>query len=426
MQNLLKPNKKNIVILGAGFCGIQAAKKLAKKLNGNKEYRVVLVDRRNMHVYNGDLYEISTAYNERITNACMNQLKDAVTISLKKTLRGLHVLHIKDTILKIDHQTKKISLGKSGSVNYEYLVVALGSVTNFYNIPGLEEHSFPLKTVENALAINCHLDQFFRERWEKKQHHKVHIAIGGGGLTGVEFACELVGSTKHLAKKYQFKREDVTISIIQGNDEFVGLGKKVSDITIKRFKKLGIQPITNAHIAGYDGKTLTICNKEGVCKRNLEADILVWTGGVKPNPLLLDFQILDTSGCMETNQTLESPHYPKVYAGGDCAAVFDSKHHQMVPKIAQLAIQQGRLIAHNICADINNKNQRAYKPLFKGYIVPLGGTYFVYHNGNITFAGIIPYIMRRYVDFTYFTQLLPFGAAVKKWFTTENIFLQND
>ncbi|MCC7196584.1 FAD-dependent oxidoreductase [Candidatus Peregrinibacteria bacterium] len=427
MLSKIKTNKKNIVILGAGFTGLRAAKQLASRLRFNKEYQIILVDRRNIHVYNGDLYEISTAYNEKMTQACQTKLQDAVTITMKRALKGLPVVHAQSTAKSIDPKNKTVTLSKYGEIPYEYLVMALGSVTNYYNIPGLAENSFPLKTVENALAINCHLDQMFRERYEKKDTHKVHIAVGGGGYTGAEFACELVGCIKKLGHKYHFNPEkDVEISIIQGSDEFVGLGKKVSDITIKRFKQLRIKPITNTRISGYNGKTLKTIDKKGVPHPDIHTDMLVWTGGIMVNPLLKSFPVLHESGGLETYSTLESPHYPKVYAGGDNATIFDPKRHNLVPKIAQLAIQQGRLIGENIYADIIGKKQKEYHPVFKGYIVPLGGTYFVYSRGMVTFAGIIPYMMRRYVDFHYFASWMPFGAAIKKWMHTENIFLQND
>lgn len=426
MHQKIKKNKKNILILGGGFCGLRVAKHLAKKLRFHKEYQIILIDRKENQIYHADLYEISTAYNKRISKSCLRALKETVCIRIQQVLRSLEITFLRDEIVTIDPTNKKISLTHSGELSYEYMVLTLGSVTNYYHIPGLEEHALPLKTVENALSLNCHFDQFFRERWEKKSQRKVNIVVGGGGFTGVEYACELHGYIKKLATKYHFKPSDVTISIVQGSEEFIGIGKTVSDIAYRRFKQLGIRPVTDARIADYNGKYLTVCSKTGICKRSMLADILVWTGGVKPNPLLNNFTILDTSGALEVYPTLESPHYSKVYAGGDNAAIFDPQHHQMVPKLALMAIQQGKLIAYNIWADIVHKKQKVYQPSFKGFIVPLGGKYFVYHRNNITFSGIVPYLMRRALDLWYFASLLPLRSAFRKWWHTENIFLQND
>lgn len=423
MHQKIKTDKKNIVILGSGFCGLQVAKNLAKYLKKDQSYQIILIDRRNIQVYCADLYEISSAYNKRISKACLTALKDTVSVSIKKAVHGLNVIFIRDEVKKIDPDGRKIILKNSGELPYEYLVLALGCVTNYYNIPGLAEHSYSLKTIEDALALNCHIDQFFQDRYEKKTHQKVHIVVGGGGFTGVEYVCELTGCIKKLSQKYSFDPGEVQITIVQADKEFVGLGAKVSDLTVERFKKLGIKSITNTQIKSYDGKTVTI---QSQTVQNIPADILIWTGGVKPNPLLGDFSILHQSKAIEVQPTLESKHYPKVYAGGDNAAIIDSAGQKLLPKLAQLAIQQGKLIGYNICADIDGKTLKIYKPVFKGFVIPLGGTYAIYSRNNIVFSGLIPYLLRRFIDLIYFAGLMSPPAAIKKWIHTENIFLQND
>jgi NADH dehydrogenase len=430
MRNKIKTNKKNIVILGSGFCGLHAAKRLAKNLRGNTNYQIILVDRRDATVYNGELYEISSAYNKRITAACLRVLKECVSTSISQVLQGLEVIFVKDSVTGIDPKSKKVVLQTGGELPYEFLVLALGSVTNFYGIPGLEEHSYPMKTLEDALALNCHFDQFFQERWRAskeggKSHQKVHIVVGGGGFTGVEFACELMGCIKKLARKYKFKTSEVSISIVQGSKEFVGLGETVSSYAYKRFKKLEIHPVTGGRIASYDGKIVSLSMGDG-SKKDMPADILVWTGGIKPNPLLKSFEILDPSGAMEVHQNLESPHYPGVYAGGDAAAIFDPRTGNLVPKLALMAIPEGNLIADNIAARINGNPQKMFVPFLKGFLIPMGGKYFVYNKGRVTFGGFIPYIMRRIIDLYYYMSLLPAAAAFRKWKHTETIFIQND
>jgi len=426
MRRKIQPNQKNIVILGAGYCGLHVARNLATKLRFKKNYQIILIDRNEKQTFASDLYEIGTAYNKRVSKSCLRALEDTVLIPIKEALKGIDSVFVKADITKIDHENNKIELKNQDAIEYEYLVVALGSETNFYNIPGLKEHSFPMKTVKDALNLNCHMDQIFRDQWEKKKFKETNIIIGGGGFTGVEYACELAGLLKKLNEKYDFNHGTAKIFVAQGGDEFVGLGKEVSDITKRRFKELGIKPITDARIAGYDGKVLNICSRSGVCKRSLRADILIWTGGIRPNHLLKDFPILDRSGALEVYPTLESPHYPKVYAGGDNAAIFYPKTDELVPKLAQLAVQQAKIIAYNISADIKESKKKIYKPFIKGFIVPLGAKYFVYHNGNVTFAGIIPYIMKKIVDLLYFASVLPLKKALQKWYSGGKIFIGND
>lgn len=421
--------KKNIVIIGGGFCGLIAAKKLAQKLNADsnkkQEYQVVLINNTDVHVYHSDLYEISAAYNKKITRACLSALEDSVCIKIHETTDKYNINFMKEVVQSIDPNKKEVLLKNGKSVPYEYLVVAAGSVTNYYDIPGLEEHSFPLKNLQNALALNCHIDQFFHDQWEKKKEGNVSIVIGGGGATGVEYACEIVGYIKKLSSKYHFDPGTVTIKIIDGDGQFLGLGEKTSNIAKKRLKKLGIKPI-KAYIKECKKGDILIENKETQEERLIPADILIWTGGIKVNPLLSSFKKRTKRGELEADKTLQSPHYENVYVGGDNASIIDPKTNKPVPKMGQFAFQEGSLIAHNIWASINGKQQKTFTPLNKGYIVPLGKKTYLYNKGNFTMVGIVPYIMRRVHDILYFAHFMPLTKAIKRIFKKEQIFIQND
>lgn len=431
-----KQESKNIVIVGAGFCGLQIAKHLAQKLKRKKEFRVLLIDKNRTQVYTADLYEISTAYNEKITEACLRALKESTTIDIPKSFQQEIKTHslefLQDEVTKINPAKKKVHLKKNGTLPYEYLVVTPGSVTNFYNIPGLEKNSFPLKTLEDALNLNCEMDTFFRERWKRahgaslQKEIPVNIVIGGGGFTGIEYACELGGFIEKLARKYDFNEKNVHVSVIQGGDELIGLGKKVSDIAKKRLAHFNVRPILSTRIAAYDGKTLTLCNRQNMHKQSMPADMLIWTGGVKPSPLIANFPTLDPNGTLETKPTLETVHYPQVYAGGDIATIYDPIKGTPVPKLAQLAVQQGKIIASNIVAAIYARPPKTYKPLLKGFIMPMGGKYYVFTRGNVTITGVIPYLMKRFVDVNYFSQYMPLIKAIKKVIHSHKIFSRND
>lgn len=426
MRTKVHLDKKHILVLGGGYCGLRVAKSLAKKLEKYEEYQVILVDKKPIHLYAADLYEIATAYYPQITQACLRELSDSITIPFSEVLQGSTACFLRDTIINIDPVKKNVELQNTGKVPYEYLVVALGAVTNFYNLPGIQENSFPLKTIEDGLALECHFEQIFRERHEKKIHTQLHVVIGGGGFTGVEYACELPGFIAKLSKKYQSDPKKIKITVVQGGPELIGLGQEVSCIAMMRFKELGIEALCNTRISGYADKKLEIMEKDGSNKREIPADILIWTAGVQSNPLLKNFPVLHESGCIDVEPNLEATHYPKVYAGGDNAAVFDVEHHGMLPKLGLLAVQQADTIAYNIWADITKKPQKAYAAKLKGFIISLGGKYFLYHNEGKTCSGFLQWFRRRKFDFWYFRSLLPFMRALRKWWKTENIFLQND
>ena len=414
------------MVLGGGYCGLRVAKTLAKKLEKYPEYQVILVDKKLLHLYAADLYEIATAYYPKVTQSCLRELSDSITLPFNDVLQGSTACFVRDTVTKIDYPQKKVELKNFGPVTFEYLVVTLGAVTNFYGLPGVQENAFPLKTIEDALAIECHFEQIFQERKTKNIHTPLHVVVGGGGFTGVEYACELPGFVKKLSTKYGFDPMEVKITVVQGGPELVGLGQEVSCFTMDRFKKLKIEALCNTRIGGYADKKLEITPKGSTEKKQIPADVLVWTAGIQTNPLIKNFPILHESGCLDVEQNLEATHYPKVYAGGDNAAVFDVMHHGMLPKLGALAVQQAPIIAHNIWADITKHQQKTYIPKFKGFIISLGGKFFLYHSDKKTSNGIFPWLKRRKFDFWYFHSLLPFWKALKKWWKTEKIFMQND
>ena len=419
-------DKKHIVILGGGYCGVRVAKQLAKKLENFEDYQVILIDKSSLHFYAADLYEIATAYYPQITKACLRELSASITIPFTEVLQGTKACFVRDTIEEINHAAKKVRLKNSGEINFEYLVVTLGAVTNFYGLPGVQENAFPLKTMDDGLALECHFEQLFRERSEQAIHSPLHVVIGGGGFTGVEYACELPGFIKKLSAKYNFNANEVRITVVQSGPELVGLGHDVSLATLRRFKELGIAVICNTKICGYSDKKLEVAEKDGSNKHQIAADVLVWTAGIQPNPLLKNFAVLHESGCLDVEANLESIHYSKVYAGGDNAAVFDLENDSMLPKLGVLAVQQAAIIAHNVWAAIAKKKQKIYFPKQKGFIISLGGKFFLSHRGNQTKTGIVPWLRRRKFDFWYFRSLLPFKKAFRKWWKTERIFMQND
>lgn len=409
---------KTIVILGGGFAGLRTALFLSKKLPRSSPYRVLLVDERPVHLYTPDLYEIATAYHDEITEACLTKLKDAVAIPFPKIIRGKRIEFIRDRVLKISPEKNSVELKQRGALTFDFLVIALGSVVNYYGIPGLEEYASPLKTLLDGLAVNCHLDMHFHNLWKKELKKEVSIVVGGGGATGVEFACELPGCLDKLCKKYHYPREHVLITVIEASPELTGQGEKVTKVILKRFQKLGIQPLLNTFIKKVDleGVHLETAQKE---KSILPADLLIWTGGVKPHPLIREsFSTVAKNGGLIVNEYLQCPAFPNIFAAGDDASA--------APMLAQLAFDQGKIVAKNILAQIEGKKLKPYRVHFKGVITPLGGKYALLKNGNFVFKGRLIWMLRRLIDLRYALSILPFWHALKKWIHDTNVFVGND
>lgn len=416
--------RKKIVILGAGFAGLQVALFLAKHLQ-NPAYEIVLVDERNIHLYTPDLYEIATAFHEKITEECLTQLKDTVAISLTKIIASKKIRLLCDKAVKIHAKSKTLELKNLGAVTFDYLILTLGSVVNYYHIPGLAQFSYPLKTLTDSLAINCHLDIYFQTLWKQNLKKRISIIVGGGGATGVEAACELPRYIDKLCKKYTYPRDRVDITIIEGSAQFTGQGEKVTTVIVARFKKLGIQPLLNTLIKDVGANFVTVESQKNSSTLNM--DILIWTGGVMPHPLIKEsFSLVAQDGALPVNAFLQYEKFPFIFAGGDNAYFLDQMNGKIAPMLAQIAFQQGKIIGRNIVAEIQTKPKKPYTLRVKGVIIPLGGEYALLKKGNFVFKGFFIWVMRRLVDLAYALSILPFSYAIRKWIHDTNIFVGND
>lgn len=426
----MKNTKKRIVILGAGFVGLRSALCLEKKLRNLPYWKIILVDAQDFHLYTPDLYEIATAYNKTITEHCLTKLKDTVATPLEKILRGKRIELLRDKVIAIHPEKKTVSLKNHSALDFDYLVIGLGSRVNFYGIPGLEQHSLPLKTVTDALAVNCGIDMYFHKLWKSSTKKPIHIVIGGGGATGIEFACEIPRFLDKLCKKYEFQRDEIKISIIEASGCLAGQGKKVTSAIQKRLKFLNIEAELQTRILeAHEHEIVLESSVYG--KKTLQTDMLIWTGGVSPHPLIREsFSHTAKNGSLPVNKFLQNKTLPFIFAGGDNALFQDPATGKTAPMLAQVAFEQGKIIAHNLAAEILGGHKTPFRLKLKGMIIPLGGKYALFKPGHgehgVVIQGFWMWVLRRIVDLRYTLSILPFFYALKKWIRDTNVFVGND
>lgn len=425
--------KQKIVVLGAGFAGLRTALSLSKLIKKNNlSADIILIDERDRHIYTPDLYEIATAYHAKITPECLTKLKDSVAIPITQIIANTGIEFIRDRIKEIKEDKKIVALMTHGELSFDYLVITLGSVVNFYDIPGLEEYAFPLKTVTHALAINCHIDQFFQKLWDHQTKESVSIIVGGGGPTGVELAAELPTWIDRLCKKFTYDRSLIKVHLIEAGKLLGGKNEKASPIIVRRLQKLGINVHTETAIRNVNETSVRVEHADK-SSHTMPMNIMLWTGGVKPNPLLrTNFSEVTANGALPTNEYLQYIKNTHIYAAGDNAYIFDSKTNRPAPLLAQLAFDQGKVIAINIVADLlavpsgDPKKYETYSPKIKGLITPLGGKYAIFTGSSFVVKGFWMWVLRRLVDLRYALSILPFFYAIKKWLHDTNVFVQND
>lgn len=413
---------KKIIILGAGFAGIRVAKDLSKKIPA--DWQITLIDKNKGHLYTPDLYEIASSPHEKITEQCLVELRDTVVTPIESIFSS-RVEFIHDEILRISPEVNSVELKNKGTIQYDYLAVCLGSSTNTYNIAGLEQFSYPVKTINDAIAINCHLDTFFKELWKAGKKPEIYINIGGGGATGVEFSAELSSYVQFLCEKYKYPRDNVKIRIIQGGNDLIGLGSEVSSIALNRLKLHSVDVLFGSFINKVEANQIELKTKEGQLT-TIKSDLLLWTGGVKINPVVSNcFGDEKSGGAIMVNPFLQNDKYKNIFACGDSAFVTNQKNERVL-MMAQFAFDEAKILAKNILATISGKAMSKYIPGDPIFIIPIAGKFGIVKYQNHVFSGYWCWVLRRLVDLRYCLKILPPWKAFKKWMHGNRVFVEND
>ncbi|MBI2263141.1 FAD-dependent oxidoreductase [Candidatus Berkelbacteria bacterium] len=382
--------KKNIIILGAGFGGLRCALDLEKKIRLLKNYRLILIDKQKDHLFTPLLYEMVCGQNI-----------DLAQTPLVELVHNKKIQFLPDEVKKIDIAQRKV-FTQTTTVDFEYLVIALGSETDFYHIPGLSKHAFSLKTYNDAnrvcQALEGTLQRVAGVSPAQKALWRLRIVVVGGGPTGVELAAILPHYLKTLAWKYDLPLAKMTISLVEaGLGLLPSLHPKASALALSFLRKQGVEvflksPIKESHL------------KEVVtAHRKIKEDILIWTAGVKAHHLVANTDGLakNKKGQILVDETLEAQKTPRVFVVGDNAFLLNPKNSQPYPGLAAVALSQGKLAAENILRLIKQKPLKKFRHFEPTVVLPLGKKLALLVRGNFIWFGRFAHLVRFFLDRRY-------------------------
>ncbi|MBI2122180.1 MAG: NAD(P)/FAD-dependent oxidoreductase [Candidatus Sungbacteria bacterium] len=405
-------SKKNIVISGAGFGGITAALTLAKRIGPHRDtHEIILIDRHHHQLYTPSLYQIAAI---ALEDATTSSLKSSILIPLADIFKNKPVLLITDEIIGFEFHNKKLALRSFGQLPYEFLVLALGAETAYYDIPGLKEYSFPLKTFDDALRLRNVIEENFKTK------SSIKITIGGGGASGVELAAEFVGFICHIAEKFTKKRVcEMELVLIEASPQILpGFSASIIKKSGIRLRALGVQILTGSPIIGVQKNEATLQNghKE-------KFDVLIWTGGVVgPTILKKSGLTLSEKNSAEVNQCLQTIDFENIFAVGDNAMFINPKTGKALPGSVPIAKTEGRLAARNIIRAIEGKPPKKFTPLAHyPFILAVGKKYAIADLIIIHFSGIFGWIAKELIELRYFLFILPIHKALRTWYNSIKI-----
>lgn len=358
-MNIPDINLKRIVIIGGGFGGLRLAKKLS-----NKDFQVVLLDKHNYHTFQPLLYQVATAGLE--PDSIAHAIRQ---IFAKKENFFFRIANVDN----VDTQHQKV-FTDIGELHYDYLVIATGSDTNYYGNQNIQKHAMPMKSVPEALDLRSlilqNLESALLTNDLDERYRLMNYVIVGGGPTGVELAGAMGELKKHVLP-HDYPDLDIrrmNVHLIQGTDRLLPtMSKNASEKAEKYLEQLGVQVWFDMLVKDYDGKIIT------TDKRPFEATTMIWAAGVKG---ALIPGVGDDSnvkgGRLLVNEFNLVKGYDNIYAIGDVALMITEKNPQGDPMVAQVAIQQGNLLAKNLNNIELKKPMKPFKYNDKGSMATIG------------------------------------------------------
>ena len=356
----------HIVIAGGGYVGMYTALGLRKALRKG-EARVTVIDPRPHMTYQPFLPEAAAG----------NLEPRHVVVPLRRTLRGSDVLTAR--IVGIDHARRRLTIeppeGENYELAYDELVVALGSVSRTLPIPGLKEHGMGFKQIEEAIALRNHvldrLDLATSTLDPKVRQAALTFVFVGGGYAGVEALAEIEDMVRFATRYYESIRpEDLRFVLVEAADRILPeVGPDMGRYTVERLRDRGIDVRLNTRLESAENLHIVLSDGE-----EFDAETLVWTAGVKANPVLASSDLpIDDRGRVKALPNLRVEGVEHAWAAGDNAAVPDlANPGQLTSPSAQHAVRQAKLLAKNVVRSLRGEALEDYEHKHVGSVASLG------------------------------------------------------
>jgi NADH:ubiquinone reductase (H+-translocating) len=358
--NIPNPEYKRIVIVGGGFGGLMLARKLV-----NTKYQIILVDKNNYHQFPPLFYQVAMAGLE----------PSSIVFPFRKLFQKVeNVLFRVAELQSVDYEGKYIYTN-NGKLRFDYLVLALGTDTNYYGNANIAEHTIPMKSVAEALylrnAILSDYEKALLTNDVEEQQSLMDIVIVGGGPTGVEIAGALAEMKRDvLPIEYsELQCNDIDYYLIQsGNQLLKGMSDNAAKTSEKFLTDLGVKIIKNARVTDYDGKTVTMDNGQ-----KIQTLKVIWAAGVTSLKIEgLNEDDYGFSNRLKVDETCKLENYENFYCIGDNCIMHQEHYPEGHPQVAQVAIQQAKFLADHLKRLVDNRPTKKFQYKDLGAMATIG------------------------------------------------------
>lgn len=389
--NIPQSDLPRVVIVGGGFGGLRLLRKLVK----TKKFQIVIIDKRNYHTFQPLLYQVSTA------GLDAGAISYPMRKTVKKKTNNAYFRMGEAQKVNTDQQILHLDIGK---INYDYLVIATGSKTNFFGNKQVEQNAMRMKSVPQAVNIRSLILENLEEATitsdKKKRAALLNFVIAGGGPTGVEMSGAISELRKNVVPRdyIDIDPQEIKIHLVEGQDRILAaMSKKASKNAEKDLKKMGIQLHLETLVESFDGKTVQTNKGE-----TFATESFIWTAGVTGAPIEgLENAVVKGANRYEVNVFNQVNGYENIFAIGDIALMTNKKYPKGHPMMAQPAIQQGELLAKNFVRIVNEQDLKPFDYRDKGSMATIGRNRAVVDLKKVHFSGAFAWFIWMFVHLFY-------------------------
>jgi NADH dehydrogenase len=381
-----KTRTQRIVVVGGGFGGVKTALELAD----DESLEVTLISDKDFFVYYPALYATATGG---------SHLQSFVPLSeIFRTVPNVTI--VQDTVVGIDTNRRHVTGASKKLYEYDMVVFALGVVTSYFGIKGIDKYSYSIKTHDELVRFKRHL----HDEVVADHHLDKHYVVVGAGPTGVELSAALASYLKHIAANHEIKRAKVRIKLVEAAPRVMPrMSEKASALIDKRLRDLGVDVMVNKRVESEDDDSIMVSGKD------IESKTVVWTSGVSNHPFYAehaDLFELSKNGRVVVDEHMLAA--PDVYVIGDNAFTPFSG-------LAQTALHDAIFVAKVIKARAHHRDLPKYHAVKPPVVVPVGRNWSILEWGPIRVTGILGSWIRRAADMIGYHDILPIGQALGVW-----------
>ncbi len=379
-----------IVILGGGFGGLYTALHLDRTLARDADVEITLVNQDNFFLFTPMLHEVA-ASDLDMTH---------IVSPIRKLLRRVNFFKGRVDSIDLAGRSVDVSHGDEHhhhTLPFDHLVLGLGTVTNFFGLPGLEERALTMKSLGDAIALRNHLINNLEhadfECSPEVRRPLLNFVIAGGGFAGVETIAGLNDFVREAVECYPHLDEAMIRVVLVHPGEVIlpELGPKLGAYAQEKLRQRGVEIRTGTRVASIcDDGCVVLSDGE-----RIETNTLVWTAGTSPNPLLADLACPKERGRIVVDEFMEVKGHPGVWAVGDCAVIPDPATGMAYPPTAQHAIREGKVLAHNIAATVRGGAKKPFVFSTLGQLAAIGRRTGVANILGVNFSGFFAWFLWR-------------------------------